>query len=75
MRSRSRSPQVLSQAEFWICCRGHQDASPSKRFTAFSWVDLWERGHQSEAAVLIVRAARDGGSLGAWEGVSGSGGT
>jgi hypothetical protein len=26
MQSRSWSPWVSSQAEFWICCRGHPDA-------------------------------------------------
>jgi hypothetical protein len=41
--------------------------------TAFGWVDLRERGHQSGAAVLVARAARDGSSLGAWEGVLGGG--
>jgi hypothetical protein len=73
MRNRSRSPRVLSEAEFWIYCRGHQEASPAKRITTFGWVDLRKRGHQSGAAVLVARAARDGGSLGAWEGVSGGG--
>jgi hypothetical protein len=73
MRSRSWSPRIRSQAEFWICCRGHQYASPPKRITAFGWVDLQERGRHSGAAVLIARAARDGGSLGAWEGVLGGG--
>jgi hypothetical protein len=32
-------------------------------------VDLRERGRQSGAAVLVARAARDRGSLGAWEGI------
>jgi hypothetical protein len=73
MRSRSWSPRVRSQAEFWICCRGNQYASSTKRITAFGWVDLREHGHQSGAAVLVARAASDGGSLGAWEGVLGGG--
>jgi hypothetical protein len=64
MRTRSSSPRVRTQAELWIYCRGHQDASPSKRITAFGWVDRRKCGHQSRAAVLVVRAARDGGSLG-----------
>jgi hypothetical protein len=73
MRSRSWSPRVLSQAEFWICCRKHQYASSPKRIIAFGWLDLRERGRQSGAAVLVARAARDGGSLGPWEGALGGG--
>jgi hypothetical protein len=46
------SPRVRTQAEFWICYRGHQDASPQKRITAFSWVDLLESARQSVAAGL-----------------------
>jgi hypothetical protein len=46
------SPRVRTQAEFWICYRGHQDASPQKRITTFSWVDRLERAHQSGAAGL-----------------------
>jgi hypothetical protein len=41
--------------------------------TAFGRVDLQEHGRQSGAAVLVARAASDGGSLGAWEGVLGGG--
>jgi hypothetical protein len=67
MRTRSWSPRVRTQAEFWICCRGHQDASPPKRITVFGLVDHRERGHQSGVAALVVRAACDSGSLGAWE--------
>jgi hypothetical protein len=74
MRSRSWLPRVRSQAEFWICYRVHQYASSPKRITAFGWVDLRERGRQSGAAVLVTRAARDGGSLGAWEGFFKGGG-
>jgi hypothetical protein len=67
MRTRSWSPRVRTQGEFWICCRGHQDASPPKRITAFGWVDRQERARQSGTAMLVARAARDSGSLGAWE--------
>jgi hypothetical protein len=73
VQSRSWSPRVLSQADFWICCRGHQYASSPKRITTFGWIDLRERGRQSGAVVLIARAARDGSSLGWWEGVLGGG--
>jgi hypothetical protein len=64
MQSRSWSPRVWSQAEFWICYRGHQDASPPKIITAFGWVDHREHGHQSRAAMLFMKVARDGGILG-----------
>jgi hypothetical protein len=67
MRTRSWSPRVGTQAEFWICCIEHQGASPPKRITAFGWVDHQERARQSGAAMLVARAACDGGSLGAWE--------
>jgi hypothetical protein len=67
MRTRFWSPRVRYQAVFWICCRGHQDSSRPKRITAFGWVDHQECAHQSGAAVLVVIAARDSSSLGAWE--------
>jgi hypothetical protein len=67
MRSRSCLPRLRSQAAFWICCRGHQGASPPKRITIFGWVDHRECGRQSGVAVLFTIAARDGGSVGAWE--------
>jgi hypothetical protein len=67
MRIRFWSPRVRTEAEFWICCRGHQDTSPPKTITAFGWVDRQEHAHQSGEAVLVTRAARDGGSLGVWE--------
>jgi hypothetical protein len=51
----------------WICCRGHQDASLSKRVTTFGWVDLRQHGRQFGVAVLVMRAAPDDGSLGAWK--------
>jgi hypothetical protein len=67
MQTRSWSPRVTTQAACWICCRGHYDASPPERITAFCWVDRWESGHKSGAAVLVARAVHDGDSLGAWE--------
>jgi hypothetical protein len=67
MRKRSWSPRVRTQAEFCICCRGHQDASPPERIVTFGWVDRREHDRQSGAAVLVTRAARDGGSLGVWK--------
>jgi hypothetical protein len=36
-----------------------------QKINTFGWVYRQERGHQSGAAVLVTRAARDGGSLGA----------
>jgi hypothetical protein len=75
MPKRSWLPRVRTQAEFWIFCRGHQDASLPKRITAFRWVDRWEHGHQSGVAVLVARAACDDGILGAWEGFWGVGKT
>jgi hypothetical protein len=73
MQSKSWSPRLRYQAKFWLCCGGHQDAYPSKRIATFGWVDCQEHSRQSRAAVLVVRVARDGSSLGAWGGVSGGG--
>jgi hypothetical protein len=73
MRSRSWSPRVSSRAEFLICCKGHQYASPPKRIITLSWLDHREHGHQSRATVLFLRAARDGSSLGTSGGVLGCG--
>jgi hypothetical protein len=67
MLTSSSSPRVRTQVEFLIWNRGHQDTSRPKRITTFGWVDHREPGHQSGAAVLVARAACDGGSLGAWE--------
>jgi hypothetical protein len=74
MQSRSCSPQLWSEVEFWICCRGHQGASHTKRITTFCGVDHQERGRQSRAAVPVTRAARDSGSRGRGRSFRGRGG-
>jgi hypothetical protein len=55
IQRRSRSPQVSSRPEIWVCCRGLKGTSPPKWIITFGWVDLLNSLCSSPAREIMAR--------------------